>query len=111
MRDEAGDRDEDGGAETVAEAFYVAARVLEEIAKAEDDTQGAVICARVAESVADGDQPTYALEKVATEADGAEKTAGRLRAALDEVRESGKAHVVYSVDDRLVARLRSEFDA
>jgi hypothetical protein len=110
MRDEAGSED-GGGAETDAEAFYVAARVLEEIAKAEDDTEGAVICARVAESVADGDQPTYALEKIATEADGAEKTAGRLRVALDEVRESGNAHVVDSVDDRLVARLRSEFEA
>jgi len=31
---------------TDTEAFYVAARSLEEVAKSEDDTEGAAVCAR-----------------------------------------------------------------
>lgn len=108
MTDEAGDRDEDGNAETDAEAFYVAARVLEEIAKAEGDTEGTAVCARLGERIADGDDAGNALETVAEDAD--DQTKERLRAAFEEVRESGEAEIVEKVDDAVVARLRSEFD-
>jgi len=94
---------------TDAEAFYVAARVLEEVAKAEDDTEGAAVCARVAERVRDGRDAEEAVEAVAADADDPDAVR-RLRLALDEVREDGSAAIVESVDDRLVARLRSEFD-
>jgi len=46
---------------------------------------------------------------VAKDADNSD-TVSRLRVALDEVREDGNAAIVENVDDRLVARLRSEFD-
>ena len=107
MMDEAGG-EERGGAETDAEAFYVAARVLEEVAKSEGDTEGAAVCARVAGHVRNGDDADKALETVAEDAD--DRTTERLRVALREVRESGGAKVVERVDDAVVARLRSGFD-
>jgi|GEM_PF-2998461 hypothetical protein len=90
-----------------AEGFYVAVRILEEVAKEDGDTEGAAVCARVAERVRD-----TGLSGVEGILDGAEgRSAERIRVALAEVREGGTAEIAGEVDDDLVAVVRSEFDA
>lgn len=94
---------------TDTEALYVAARVLEEVAKNGGDDEGATVCARVAERVADGHDATESVDYVADDAGKTEATE-RLRLAFEEVRESGEAEIVEKVDDAVVGRLRSELD-
>ena len=94
---------------TDTEALYVAARVLEEVAKNGGDDEGATVCARVAERVADGHDATESVDYVADDAGKTEATE-RLRLAFEEVRESGEAEIVEEVDDAAVGRLRSELD-
>jgi hypothetical protein len=94
---------------TDTEALYVAARVLEEVAKNGGDDEDATVCARVAERVADGHDATESVDYVADDAGKTEATE-RLRLAFEEVRESGEAEIVEKVDDAVVGRLRSELD-
>jgi hypothetical protein len=94
---------------TDTEALYVAARVLEEVAKNGGDDEGATVCARVAERVADGHDATESVDYVADDAGKTEATE-KLRLAFKEVRESGEAEIVEKVDDAVVGGLRSELD-
>ena len=94
---------------TDTEALYVAARVLEEVAKNGGDDEDATVCARVAERVADGHDATESVDYVADDAGKTEATE-RLRLAFEEVHESGEAEIVEKVEDAAVGRLRSELD-
>jgi hypothetical protein len=97
---------------TDAEEVYVAARILEELAKYEDNTGGAAVCARVAERARNArvEEAEGLIDKIAADGTQAEKQSARkLRVALKEVRERGSAHVADNAEDRLVARFRSEY--
>jgi hypothetical protein len=92
-----------------AEAFYVAARILEEVAKNGGNDEDATVCARVAERVADGHDATESVDYVADDAGRTEATE-RLRLAFEEVRQSGEAGIVENIDEAVVANFRSELD-
>lgn len=98
---------------TEAEEVYVAARILEELAKSEENTEAAAVCARVAERVRNTtvEEGESLIEQIAADGTRAEeRSAKKLRVALKEVHERGSAHISDNADDRLVARFRSEFD-